>query len=136
MKERLVVALGVLLAGCTEQMHGIVRSNSGQSLGGAVLTYKTHVWRAATFTVTMPDGEVFQGDASAVYSQNSRTSQGYERNDEGQWEYTTTYSMEPELTETVGSALSDRGNTMDCVFQTDGTGRCNISDGRILYLRF
>ena len=135
MKEKLIVAVGVLLASCTEEMHGIVQSNSGQSLGGAVLTYKTDALGNATFTVAMPDGELFRGDASDVYDENHHTSEGYEQNDEGHWELTTTYSMEPKLIETTGSALSDLGNTMQCVFQTDGTGRCNISDGRVLYLR-
>jgi hypothetical protein len=136
-KEKLVVALVVLLAGCTEEMHGFVQNKSRQSLGAAVLIYKTPLLSTgtATFTVTMPDGEVFQGDASDVYAENNRTSQGYEQNDEGGWEYTTTYSTEPELTETVGSALSDRGNTMQCVFELDGEARCDISDGRVLYVR-
>lgn len=135
MKEKLVVAVAVLLAGCTEEMHGFVQDKSRQSLGVAVLIYRTDAWRDATFTVTMPGGEVFRGEASDVYAENNSAHQGYEQNDKGGWEHITTYSMEPELIETVGSALSDRGNTMQCVFGLDGEARCEISDGRVLYLR-
>ena len=139
MKKKLLVAVGVLLMGCTGEMQGLVQSNSGQPLGAAVLTYKTYGLGTATFTVAMPDGEAFQGNASEVTAQADGNSWGYTYNSYGQPVYSNTYSTAEVQTGTmVGSALGNRGHSMQCTFQgeTHGTGRCNISDGRVLDLTF
>ena len=119
-------AVVVLLAGCTGQMQGLVHSPAGEPMGAAVLTYTTYGLGTGSFTVAMPDGEQFTGNATEVTARSPGSS----------W-----YGYGNQTVDTgtaVGSALGNRGHSMQCQFQGEdrGTGRCVVSDGRVVDLTF
>lgn len=141
-----ILVLAFALFGCSGTMHGVVRGS-----GQAVTVNYEQGMSSDTYTLTMPDGEIFKGKAVlADRSSGIGNSFGsaYAFGSSGSFAQgfgSSTNFFSSSTGKVVATLFGNRGHTMRCLMQYanasgetsgGGVGQCQINDGRELDIQW